>query len=91
MVSREELLPYDKTRLSKVQHFDTNSTNFCLDLPLVFKSWGLPPWLQVMNVESSTILLRSEEFFHQYNIEVWLQKEVSDPYTACLPCLRFKM
>ncbi|XP_075343601.1 apoptosis-inducing factor 3 [Odontesthes bonariensis] len=46
MVSREELLPYDKTRLSKV-----------------------------MNVESSTILLRGEEFFHQYNIEVWLQKE----------------
>ncbi|KAM9728531.1 apoptosis-inducing factor 3-like isoform 2-T2 [Menidia menidia] len=47
MVSREELLPYDKTRLSKV-----------------------------MNVESSTILLRKEEFFHQYGIEVWLQKEV---------------
>ncbi|XP_072230947.1 apoptosis-inducing factor 3 [Leuresthes tenuis] len=46
MVSREELFPYDKTRLSKV-----------------------------MNVESNTILLRSKDFFHQYNIEVWLQKE----------------
>ncbi|XP_071398873.1 apoptosis-inducing factor 3-like [Centroberyx affinis] len=46
MVSRDELLPYDKTRLSKV-----------------------------MNVESNTILLRRVEFFHQYDIEVWLRKE----------------
>ncbi|XP_061596832.1 apoptosis-inducing factor 3 [Cololabis saira] len=46
MVSRDELLPYDKTRLSKV-----------------------------MNVESNTIVLRRMEFFHQYDIEVWLRKE----------------
>ncbi|XP_017276789.1 apoptosis-inducing factor 3 [Kryptolebias marmoratus] len=46
MVTREELLPYDKTRLSKV-----------------------------MNVLSDTILLRKREFFHQHDIEVWLQKE----------------
>uniref|UniRef100_A0A8C6L3J5 Apoptosis inducing factor mitochondria associated 5 n=1 Tax=Nothobranchius furzeri TaxID=105023 RepID=A0A8C6L3J5_NOTFU len=46
MVTREDLLPYDKTRLSKV-----------------------------MNVSSDTIMLRSMEFFHQYDIEVWLRKE----------------
>ncbi|KAM4620383.1 apoptosis-inducing factor 3 [Polymixia lowei] len=46
MVTRDELLPYDKTRLSKV-----------------------------MNVESNTILLRRMEFYHQYDIEVWLRKE----------------
>ncbi|XP_047463481.1 apoptosis-inducing factor 3 isoform X2 [Mugil cephalus] len=46
MVSRDELLPYDKTRLSKV-----------------------------MNVESDSIVLRRMEFFHQYDIEVWLRKE----------------
>uniref|UniRef100_A0A671W9E8 Apoptosis inducing factor mitochondria associated 5 n=1 Tax=Sparus aurata TaxID=8175 RepID=A0A671W9E8_SPAAU len=46
MASRDELLPYDKTRLSKV-----------------------------MNVESDTIVLRRMEFFHRYDIEVWLRKE----------------
>ncbi|XP_070699220.1 apoptosis-inducing factor 3-like [Pempheris klunzingeri] len=46
MATRDELLPYDKTRLSKV-----------------------------MNVESSSIVLRRMEFFHQYDIEVWLKKE----------------
>ncbi|XP_062289413.1 apoptosis-inducing factor 3-like [Scomber scombrus] len=46
MVSRDELLPYDKTRLSKV-----------------------------MNVESDSIVLRRMEFYHQYDIEVWLRKE----------------
>uniref|UniRef100_A0A3B3V145 Apoptosis inducing factor mitochondria associated 5 n=1 Tax=Poecilia latipinna TaxID=48699 RepID=A0A3B3V145_9TELE len=47
MASRDDLLPYDKTRLSKV-----------------------------MNVLSGdTIVLRKKEFFQQYNIEVWLQKE----------------
>ncbi|XP_024122390.1 apoptosis-inducing factor 3 isoform X2 [Oryzias melastigma] len=46
MVSRDHLLPYDKTRLSKV-----------------------------MNVESDTIVLRRMEFYHQYDIEVWLRKE----------------
>lgn len=33
--------------------------------------------LQVMNVESDSILLRRMEFFHKYDIEVWLRKEVS--------------
>ncbi|TKS82803.1 Apoptosis-inducing factor 3 [Collichthys lucidus] len=46
LATRDELLPYDKTRLSKV-----------------------------MNVESDTILLRKREFYHQYDIEVWLRKE----------------
>ncbi|XP_029304798.1 apoptosis-inducing factor 3-like [Cottoperca gobio] len=46
MVTRDDLLPYDKTRLSKV-----------------------------MNVENDSILLRRMEFFHQYDIEVWLRKE----------------
>uniref|UniRef100_A0A3B3XBP6 Rieske domain-containing protein n=1 Tax=Poecilia mexicana TaxID=48701 RepID=A0A3B3XBP6_9TELE len=46
MASRDDLLPYDKTRLSKV-----------------------------MNVLSDTIVLRRKEFFQQYDIEVWLQKE----------------
>ncbi|XP_030009369.1 apoptosis-inducing factor 3-like [Sphaeramia orbicularis] len=46
MVSRDDLLPYDKTRLSKV-----------------------------MNVESSSIMLRTKEFYQQYDIEVWLKKE----------------
>lgn len=30
-----------------------------------------------MNVESDSILLRRMEFYHQYDIEVWLRKEVS--------------
>lgn len=33
--------------------------------------------LQVMNVESESILLRTMEFFLRYDIEVWLRKEVS--------------
>lgn len=33
--------------------------------------------LQVMNVETESILLRRTEFFLQYDIEVWLKKEVS--------------
>ncbi|KAM9788521.1 apoptosis-inducing factor 3-like [Neosynchiropus ocellatus] len=48
MVTRDHLLPYDKTRLSKV-----------------------------MNVQSDSILLRGMEFFHQYDIEVWLRKEAT--------------
>ncbi|XP_065143502.1 apoptosis-inducing factor 3 [Paramisgurnus dabryanus] len=46
MVSRDDLLPYDKTRLSKV-----------------------------MNAESDSLLMRRMEFFHRYDIEVWLKKE----------------
>ncbi|KAI7795846.1 putative apoptosis-inducing factor 3-like [Triplophysa rosa] len=46
MVSRDDLLPYDKTRLSKV-----------------------------MNAESDSLLMRRMEFFHKYDIEVWLRKE----------------
>ncbi|XP_051536986.1 apoptosis-inducing factor 3 isoform X2 [Myxocyprinus asiaticus] len=46
MVSRDDLLPYDKTRLSKV-----------------------------MNAESDSLLMRSMDFFHKYDIEVWLKKE----------------
>ncbi|XP_041657340.1 apoptosis-inducing factor 3-like isoform X2 [Cheilinus undulatus] len=46
MATRDDLLPYDKTRLSKV-----------------------------MNVESDSILLRRTEFFHKFDIEVWLRKE----------------
>uniref|UniRef100_A0A665TTC2 Apoptosis inducing factor mitochondria associated 5 n=1 Tax=Echeneis naucrates TaxID=173247 RepID=A0A665TTC2_ECHNA len=46
MVTKDHLLPYDKTRLSKV-----------------------------MNVESDSIILRRMEFFHQFDIEVWLRKE----------------
>ncbi|XP_056587724.1 apoptosis-inducing factor 3 [Triplophysa dalaica] len=46
MVSRDDLLPYDKTRLSKV-----------------------------MNAESDSLLMRRMEFFHEYDIEVWLRKE----------------
>ncbi|XP_028323056.1 apoptosis-inducing factor 3 [Gouania willdenowi] len=46
IVTKDDLLPYDKTRLSKV-----------------------------MNVESDSIVLRKSEFFHQYDIEVWLRKE----------------
>ncbi|KAM7374515.1 hypothetical protein PAMP_007168 [Pampus punctatissimus] len=33
------------------------------------------PILQVMNVESDSILLRRMEFYHKYDIEVWLRKE----------------
>ncbi|KAF4098285.1 hypothetical protein G5714_020315 [Onychostoma macrolepis] len=46
MVSRDDLLPYDKTRLSKI-----------------------------MNAESESLLMRRMEFFHKYDIEVWLKKE----------------
>uniref|UniRef100_A0A9J7ZW41 Apoptosis inducing factor mitochondria associated 5 n=2 Tax=Cyprinus carpio TaxID=7962 RepID=A0A9J7ZW41_CYPCA len=46
MVSRDDLLPYDKTRLSKI-----------------------------MNAESESLLMRKIEFFHKYDIEVWLKKE----------------
>uniref|UniRef100_A0A8C5GW37 Apoptosis-inducing factor 3-like n=1 Tax=Gouania willdenowi TaxID=441366 RepID=A0A8C5GW37_GOUWI len=41
IVTKDDLLPYDKTRLSK----------------------------------SDSIVLRKSEFFHQYDIEVWLRKE----------------
>lgn len=37
-----------------------------------------------MNVESDSILLRRMEFFHQYDIEVWLRKEVSRFSFSCL-------
>ncbi|XP_072518265.1 apoptosis-inducing factor 3 [Salminus brasiliensis] len=46
MVTRDDLLPYDKTRLSKV-----------------------------MNVHSSSIMLRRIDFYQKYDIEVWLKKE----------------
>ncbi|XP_063058475.1 apoptosis-inducing factor 3 [Engraulis encrasicolus] len=46
MVTRDDLMPYDKTRLSKV-----------------------------MNAESSSIMLRKFEFYHEYDIEMWLKKE----------------
>lgn len=36
-----------------------------------------------MNVESDSILLRRMEFFHQYDIEVWLRKEVSVFLASC--------
>lgn len=40
--------------------------------------------LQVMNVESDSILMRRMDFFHRYDIEVWLRKEVSTScVTAC--------
>lgn len=43
-----------------------------------FSSWICPEsYLQVMNVETESILLRRMEFFLQYDIEVWLRKEVS--------------
>ncbi|KAF7206412.1 apoptosis-inducing factor 3-like, partial [Nothobranchius furzeri] len=57
MVTREDLLPYDKTRLSKVTWLTQTASG------------------EVMNVSSDTIMLRSMEFFHQYDIEVWLRKE----------------
>lgn len=45
---------------------------------LHFSTWICPESnLQVMNVETESILLRRMEFFLQYNIEVWLRKEVS--------------
>ena len=31
---------------------------------------------QAMNVDSSSILLRPSDFYQQYGIEVWTQKEV---------------
>ena len=37
--------------------------------------------LQALNSESSQILLRSEDFFKQYGIEVWTQKEVGERET----------
>uniref|UniRef100_A0A673IZA2 Apoptosis inducing factor mitochondria associated 5 n=1 Tax=Sinocyclocheilus rhinocerous TaxID=307959 RepID=A0A673IZA2_9TELE len=46
MISRDDLLPYDKTRLGKI-----------------------------MNAESDSLLMRRMEFFHKYDIEVWLKKE----------------
>lgn len=43
-----------------------------------------------MNVESESILLRRMEFYHQYDIEVWLRKEVSSfsiyGYSYLHPC-----
>ena len=48
----------------------------CDRLPLL-KHTHTEPILQVMNVESESILLRRMEFFRRYDIEVWLSKEVS--------------
>lgn len=42
------------------------------------------PIVQVMNVENDSILLRRMEFFQQYDIEVWLRKEVSSFSISCL-------
>ncbi|XP_028839166.1 apoptosis-inducing factor 3 [Denticeps clupeoides] len=52
MVTRDDLLPYDKTRLSKV-----------------------------MDVENNSITLRREEFFQQFDIEVWFNKQVTSVNT----------
>lgn len=37
-----------------------------------------------MNVQSDSLLLRRMEFFHQYDIEVWLRKEVSLSSLSCV-------
>lgn len=47
----------------------------------VFEFRSPAPFLQVMNVEDETIFLRRMDFFHQYNIEVWLRKEASTSVT----------
>uniref|UniRef100_A0A3Q1AZY4 Rieske domain-containing protein n=1 Tax=Amphiprion ocellaris TaxID=80972 RepID=A0A3Q1AZY4_AMPOC len=47
IMTKDTLLPFDKTKLSKA-----------------------------MNLDSSSILLRSSDFLQQYGIEVWTQKEV---------------
>lgn len=78
MASRDELLPYDKTRLSKVLKWSTwHDTDINMLLPMNIECIYLCIFLQVMNVESDTIVLRRMEFFHRYDIEVWLRKEVS--------------
>lgn len=42
---------------------------------------------QVMNADSDSILLRRMEFFYQYDIEVWLTKEVNWLlFIYCLSC-----
>lgn len=79
MATRDELLPYDKTRLSKVRQRKTSISfmrrkrDICVTALVVHSESNL----QVMNVESESILLRRMEFFLQYDIEVWLRKEVS--------------
>lgn len=85
MATRDELLPYDKTRLSKVcrskkhqQLPEQKKAIFFFILPLYTESV-----LQVMNVETESILLRRTEFFLQYDIEVWLKKEVSLGFFLC--------
>ncbi|KAL4647621.1 apoptosis-inducing factor 3-like [Arapaima gigas] len=52
MITKDNLLPYDRTKLSKA-----------------------------MNIEDDSILLRRMEFFHQYDIEVWVNKEVTSVNT----------
>lgn len=80
MATRDELLPYDKTRLSKVwQRKNIHLINEKKKIFFFFTTLALytESNLQVMNVESESILLRRKEFFLQYDIEVWLRKEVS--------------
>lgn len=80
MATRDELLPYDKTRLSKVwQRKNIHLINERKKIFFFFTTLALytESNLQVMNVESESILLRRKEFFLQYDIEVWLRKEVS--------------
>lgn len=80
MATRDELLPYDKTRLSKVCRSKKTSVITKTKKRIFFFSTLLlytESDLQVMNVETESILLRRTEFFLQYDIEVWLKKEVS--------------
>uniref|UniRef100_A0AAQ5X4B0 Rieske domain-containing protein n=1 Tax=Amphiprion ocellaris TaxID=80972 RepID=A0AAQ5X4B0_AMPOC len=55
IMTKDTLLPFDKTKLSKA-----------------------------MNLDSSSILLRSSDFLQQYGIEVWTQKEVRGKKANCL-------
>lgn len=88
MATRDDLLPYDKTRLSKVRERKEHNINQPEEKDVFFhhfSTWICPEsYLQVMNVETESILLRRMEFFLQYDIEVWLRKEVSLFLLICI-------
>lgn len=85
IVTKDEQLPLDKTKLSKVR-MKIWSCSICFEkfmnlLPPVYLRFAGKTqfllFLQAMNIESKNILLRPRDFLKQHGIEVWTEKEVS--------------
>lgn len=80
MVTRDTLPPFDKPKLSKVRR--ATYTHPVELTSLVLNDFSEVRYLkgrcfiQALSLDSSSILLRPADFYQQYGIEVWTQKEV---------------